>query len=298
MNRTCNASGSPERANAQSPQVNGLESAPTDTNATTAPAPGSTPSMRTGDDARRALVRAILSTLDASTAATLLVALGAWLRALVLVCVDGGALYDAERAEEHASQLAPDGVAAALVAAWSGNSVCELHEYASRRSGEFGEHVFVTDAARAALGDIAVMLGELGAPPPEGVAVAPLPPWCEATVLRDGAVVVRGDAGQWSHDAFVTELLEYAAEHDAPALALAAAHVATDDHGDHAATMVMLAAQRVCEHAASMTRTPGRDEGAPSARERELAAVDMRDAARLLTLASRALDGMTEGGAR
>lgn len=296
MNTPQNASGSPERCSAQGPQVDSLESAPTDAESTTAPA-GTFPANDTDTQLRRALVRAILSTLDASTRAALLVALASWWRALVLVCVEGGGLFEAERTEEHASKLAPAGVSDALVAAWSRNSVCELHTYASRRRGEYGEHTFVTDAARVALGDITVMLGELGAPPPEGVAVAPLPPWC-AAMLRDGTVVMRADAGQWAHDALVTELLEYAAGHNAPALALAAAHVATDDHGDHAATMVMLAVERLCEHAAERTRTPGRDEGAPTVHEREFAAANMREVARLLTLASRALDGMTEGGAR
>ena len=281
MNTSTNASGTEGVAAPTAPMVtNARESITTDTDATTAPPRDSTPSTQTGDTAamfRRALVRAILSTLDASTAATLLVALGAWLRALVLVCVDGGALYDAERAEEHASQLAPDGVAAALVAAWSGNSVCELHAYATHR-GDFGEHAFVLSAARVALGDIAVMLGELGEVGEVDTATA-----------EGVAHVTAGQGGE--HAAFVSALLEYAAEHDAPALALAAAHVATREVGEHAATMVMRAAEHVCEHAATRTRTPGRAMGEPTARERELAAVDMRDAARLLTLASRALDG-------
>jgi len=233
-----------------------------------------------GRGERRALVRAILSTLDASTRAALLSALGAWLRALVLVCVDGGTLYDAERAEERASQLAPDGVAAALVAAWSGNSVCELHAYATHR-GDFGEHAFVLSAARVALGDIAVMLGEVG----------------EVDGGRDevAVAVTAGQGGE--HAAFVAALLEYAAEHEAPALALDAAHAATRDTGAHAATMLLLAAEHVCEHGATLTRSPGRAMGEPTARERELCAVYMRDVARLLTLASKALDTTSAGRA-
>ena len=297
MNAPRHVSGSPERANAQGPQVERTDSPTTDAQSTTAPAGTFTASAPTAADTataqRRALVRAILATLDASTAAALLGALAAWWRALVLVCVEGGSIYDAERIEERAAQLAPPGVSDALVAAWSRNSVCELHTYASRRTGEHGEHAFVTDAARVALGDIAVMLGELGAPRVAGVEVAPLPPWCSATVLCGETVVVPDVAGQGAHRALVTELLEYAAENDAAALALTAAHVATNDHGDHAATMVMLAAERLCEHAAERMRTPGRDEGAPTAHERGDAAAGMRSAARLLTLASRALDAMT-----
>jgi hypothetical protein len=279
MNTPRNASGSPERANAQGPQVDSLEGAPTDAESTTAAA-GTFPANDTATMFRRALVRAILSTLDASTRAALLSALGAWLRTLVLVCVDGGALYDAERAEEHASQLAPDGVAAALVAAWSGNSVCELHAYATHR-GDFGEHAFVLSAARVALGDIAVMLGEVGE--------------VDGGRAEGAAAVTAGQGGE--HAAFVAALLEYAAEHEAPALALDAAYTATRDTGAHAATMLLLAAEHVCEHGATLTRSPGRSMGEPSARERELCAVYMRDVARLLTLASKALDTTNAGRA-
>lgn len=280
-----NASGTEGVAAPTAPvATNTREGITTDTHATTAPPRDSTPCMQTGDTMfRRALVRAILSTLDASTRAALLSALGAWLRTLVLVCVDGGALYDAERAEEHASQLAPDGVAAALVAAWSGNSVCELHAYATHR-GDFGEHAFVLSAARVALGDIAVMLGE-------AVDVG------EVDGGRDdvAVAVTAGQGGE--HAAFVAALLEYAAEHEAPALALDAAHAATRDTGAHAATMLLLAAEHVCEHGATLTRSPGRAMGEPTARERELCAVYMRDVARLLTLASKALDTTSAGRA-
>lgn len=251
--------------------------APTDTHATTAPARDSTPSTQTGDRARAAiaatdtrtmiLLRAILSTIAPDRARGLLVALAAWWHAVVALAAThtAAALETAQAAYDAADEHGDATTCAALVAAFVGVDASSLYDIASA-PGEASE---ARNMAATALPMIDALLAEYG-----------------ATEHVEGAA-------DDPREAFARGLLEFAAENDAPALALVGAEVMFPDYASaQTPGMVHAAVVQVCATVAdalASTWHPTITRLATLERT-ESATIMMRDAARIIVAGSHLLD--------
>lgn len=249
---------------------NAGEGITTDTNATTTRAPGSTPSTQTRDEARRALLRAILSTLDIATRAALLLTLAAWWRALVVLSVEGArALESARVAHGDVEGYGPPNIGSACIAAWSGSSAEELHNVAAGNGNGAAE--FIAEVSANALEDITVMLGELGGEPPPAAAARGVEGTTGSADGLDGsrgAAVLRkclaGDVPPGVRSRLAVSLMNAATASEHPRAALAAEAavlVARDEGADprHTLHLLFIAASEAAQLArrASIEGTQG-----------------------------------------
>jgi len=254
---------------------NAGEGITTDTNATTAPPRDSTPSMQTGDTAtalRRALVRAILSTLAPDVAATLVALLVQWFRVLLAMTPDDHEaanvatdrmMGDATRldVEPHARAIvaaialeAPHGVAANMTAAGDGSMWRMSHSITA---------------------DALALLSRL-----DGFTAAQSPAVAAAPAVPD------------PREAFARAVLEFSAEHHAAALALCGAEVMFPDAASEGAVeTVRDVVEGVCEAVGAELRNAYTSPN-PRAQVQhmEAGAFVMRDAARVIVAGSHLLD--------
>jgi len=258
--------------------TNTREGITTDTHATTAPPRDSTPSMQTGDTAtmlRRALVRAILSTLAPDVAATLVALLVQWFRVLLAMTPDDHEaanvatdrmMGDATRldVEPHARAIvaaialeAPHGVAANMTAAGDGSMWRMSHSITA---------------------DALALLSRL-----DGFTAAQSP----AATMTTAA-----PAGINHRGAVARAVLEFSAGHHAAALALCGAEVMFPDAASEGAVeTVRDVVEGVCEAVGAELRNAYTSPN-PRAQVQhmEAGAFVMRDAARVIVAGSHLLD--------
>ncbi len=218
------------------------------------------------------LLRAILSTIAPDRARALLVALAAWWHAVVALASThtAAALETAHAAYDAADEHGDATTCAALVAAFTGVDASSLYDIA-RAPGEASE---ARNMARDALPMIDALLAEYG-----------------ATEHVEGER--HPDAPADPREAFARALLEFAAENDAPALALVGAEVMFPDAASSQTPgMVHRAVTQVCATVADALAASWHPSAAFFAglERAESAAVTMRDAARIIVAGSHLLD--------